>query len=126
MFASTFNSGFALQFESGLQVSVQFHQFAYCERYVGFLEFELRASNLNNNTNSSKDAEIAIFKDGVNQGFVFEDGDTVMGYLNANQVSYLIYMASKAKNLEELQTNSSAIYAELDKLRTKDITEANS
>lgn len=81
MFEITAGKGFAMTFENGNTISVQFGEYNYCSNK--FQQFE----------GKGKDAEIAIW----NSSDVWFDfgGDQVKGWVSADEVADWI---SKAKN----------------------------
>lgn len=93
MFASNRNKGFAMTFENGWTISVQWGVGNYCN--VG-----RSAENYNEPTKheswKSETAEIAIW-DKNDNWYNFEHGDAVKGYCTANEVAEWILVAATLK-----------------------------
>ena len=94
MFEITGCKGFRLTFENGLTVSVQFGPGNYCERRDdGF-------GCVNHDHHESRDAEVAVLTDDgswVAEYPHWSDGDTVCGWLSANQIADIITWAASRK-----------------------------
>ena len=95
--------GFQMTFGNGITVSVMFRPGSYCERGRDAFGKDLEEIEENGHYKSS-DAEIAIW-----QGETWLDfgGDTVMGYLSADEVAGWITRASTAKDIQALQAEVS-------------------
>ncbi len=88
-FISTMNKGFQMTFESGWTISVQWGVGNYCERKsftVSPLEDQKQI------TVESSNAEIAIW-DKNGEWYTFDNGDTVLGHLTADEVAEWISAA---------------------------------
>lgn len=79
MFNITKNKGFHITFANGWTVSVQWGAGNYGDNY-GLSVFDY----LDQSVPPSKLAEVAAWKDG--DWFKFENGDTVNGYINSDEV----------------------------------------
>ena len=86
-FMSTMNKGFQMTFESGWTISVQWGRGNYCERMNSSIDEDRKQMTV-----ESTSAEIAIWnKDG--EWYTFDNGDTVLGYLTADEVAEWISAA---------------------------------
>lgn len=92
--------GFQMTFENGITVSVMFRPGSYSERGRDAFGKDLEEIKKNGHYKSS-DAEIAIWQDETWLDF---GGDTVMGYLSADEVAGWIARASTAKDIQTLQS----------------------
>lgn len=99
MIASTLNKGFVMTFENGLTISVQFGQDNYCQHRTFY---PIGNTEQNERVWESNTAEIGIYKDREGPWVVFKGGDTVKGYLPADEVADYITKVKNAKSLEEL------------------------
>jgi hypothetical protein len=99
-FCSTMNKGFAITFENGLTISVQFGGGNMCDNRSLFPEYgeELRAYMV-----SSRTAEIAIWDSNLTY-FRFSNDEPVIGWVTPDEVAVWITIASKARTLTELET----------------------
>ena len=83
LFSITSGKGFYMTFDNGFTVSVQFGVYNYCENFTLDKTFD-------NNSTESKDAEVACLNKKGRlislEDFDKEIGDTVIGYLNTNEV----------------------------------------
>ena len=95
--------GFQMTFENGITVSVMFRAGNYCEHHYAAFGSDLKEIE-DNGHHKSSDAEIAIW-----QGETWLDfgGDTVAGYLSADEVAGWIARASTAKDIQTLQAEVS-------------------
>jgi len=98
MFESNLNKGYKMTFNNGWTISVQWGTNNYCSNQS--------TKSINNDWVSWKDrgaiyesisAEIAIWRkeNGVEVDYRFDSGDTVMGYLTADEVAEWISKVSK-------------------------------
>ena len=97
MFNITGNKGFHVQFDNGFTISVQWGP----GNYAGNREMPYTLNNLT--VPASKTAEIAIFApDG--EMVPFKDGDTVQGYVTADQVLPYINAVASCTSIDNLTT----------------------
>lgn len=85
-FRSTYRPGFAMTFENGWTISVQWHTGAYCDRKTldsAFDDFNDRPEGRGSSAESTT-AEIAIW-DSNGKWYDFGE-DTVLGYLKTDEV----------------------------------------
>ena len=95
-FVATRNKGFAMTFENGFGISVQWGTENYCEK-----------RNLTINPTDPREhdrweslsAEVAIYKD---QKFIDVGDDQVIGWLSADKVAKIIEGVSSAESSEEI------------------------
>ena len=92
--------GFQMTFGNGITVSVMFRSGNYCEHRYDAFGNDLKEIE-DNGHHKSSDAEIAIWQDETWLDF---GGDTVMGYLSADEVASWITRASTAKDIQTLQS----------------------
>lgn len=92
MFKSTLNHGFQLVFSNGNTISVQFGAFNYCSR-KDCLSFDIQA-DLKTKYVTSQTAEVAIFNSKTGYWYQFGNGDTVEGYVSADEIPALIDFAA--------------------------------
>ena len=83
-FKSQERPGFQMTFDNGWTISVQWHNFAYCERKGKFSSDDQWSSDDPNPT-TSKDAEIAAW-DKNGEWYQFEH-DQVLGWQTADEVA---------------------------------------
>ena len=106
MFQCNGNEGFQMTFANGWTVSVQFGVMSYCSRKNRSGTKPDFDAPLKARWWESKTAEIAAWhttdgesrKDG--DWYVFEDGERVKGYCNADEVSEFIQMISALNKYE--------------------------
>ena len=93
--------GFQMTFDNGLTISVMFRGGNYCQHKME--RPTIAMSNLEmDGSHSSEDAEIAIWdRSGTWLNF---GGDTVQGYVTANEVASWIAKITSCKNLSEIQS----------------------
>ena len=106
MFLASYNKGFSMKFENGIEISVQWGTMNYCSRKNdGDWDESTRDTRWKSST-----AEIAIFNNNVTDEdalsgkdmIVFAD-ETVKGWVNADLVAEIMFKASIAENFTELQ-----------------------
>ena len=106
MFIASYNKGFSMKFENGIEISVQWGTMNYCSRKGdGDWDESTRDTRWKSST-----AEIAIFNNNVavedvvsgKDMIVFAD-ETVKGWVNADLVAEIMFKSSIAENFEELQ-----------------------
>ena len=92
MISSTYNRGFALKFENGWTISVQFGLMNYCERH-SVKQGQSFRDDMQNPITKSLTAEIAIYNDEYNW---YNFGhDTVKGHCTADEVAEWIDKVSR-------------------------------
>lgn len=89
------NKGFHIEFDNGLTISVQFGYGNYCDNR----DIE---TNKEQRTKVSTNAEIAIW-DKNNNWYVFDKGDTVKGWVTANEIGIWIDKVRRAKNIKSIK-----------------------
>ena len=96
-FVATRNKGFAMTFENGFGISVQWGTENYCEK---------KSFNIDDTTDPMKhdrweslSAEIAIYKD---KKFIDLGDDQVIGWLSADEVAKIIEGVASAESSEEI------------------------
>ncbi len=94
-FVSTRNKGFAMTFENGFGISVQWGTENYCEKK----SFNTDTDPMENDRWESLSAEIAIYKD---QKFIDLGDDQVIGWLSADEVAKIIEGVASAESSEEI------------------------
>ena len=94
-FVSTRNKGFAMTFENGFGISVQWGTENYCEKK----SFNTDTDPMENDRWESLSAEIAIYKD---QKFIDLGDDQVIGWLSPDKVAKVIEGVSSAESSEEI------------------------
>ena len=100
-FRSTMNKGFAMTFENGWTISVQWGTGNYCEArdLVGGFDAAMKVEG---GIWKSPSAEIAIWS-GTERGefnYQFENGDTVRGWCSPDEVASWINKVSNFKPIE--------------------------
>lgn len=94
------SGGFQMTFDNGLTISVMFRGGNYCEHKME--RPTIAMANLEmDGIHSSEDAEIGIWDEAGT--WLDFGGDTVMGYVTANEVATLIGKVAKSKDLSDLQ-----------------------
>ena len=89
------NRGIHMKFDNGLTISIQIGTGSYCSnknQEAGSLQI----------VNSCNNAEIAIW-DKMGNWHVFNDGDTVQGFVDVDKIGKIINKVRKAKSLEDLK-----------------------
>ena len=86
-FVATRNKGFAMTFENGFGISVQWGTENYCEKK----SFNTDTDPMENDRWESLSAEIAIYKD---QKFIDLGDDQVIGWLSPDEVAKYIAIVS--------------------------------
>jgi len=94
-FVATRNKGFAMTFENGFGISVQWGTENYCEKK----SFNTDTDPMEHDRWDSLSAEIAIYKD---QKFIDLGDDQVIGWLSADKVAKIIEGVSSAESSEEI------------------------
>jgi hypothetical protein len=99
--------GFQMTFANRLTISVMFHGGNYCEHRDA--SWNLAMDNIQREgSHKSTDAEIAIWEtteDGSRGGRWIKIGwDEVSGYHTTDQVAFIIFAVSSAKNFDDLQS----------------------
>lgn len=95
------SGGFQMTFDNGLTISVMFRGGSYCEHKME--RPTIAMANLETDgIHSSEDAEIGIWDESGN--WLDFGGDTVQGYVTANEVASWISKITSCKNLEDLQS----------------------
>lgn len=90
------NKGFHLVFENKLTISVQFGYGNYCDNYNSEILDETKQR-----VTESTTAEIAIW-DENDHWFKF-DGDTVKGWVKADEIGIWIDKVRRAKNIKSIK-----------------------
>ena len=99
MFASNYNKGFAMTFNNGLTISVQWGAGNYCDRRDFHSSFD---ADLKVPKTQSPDAEIAIWDEA---GTWFNFGyDTVRGFCSTDEVGMWIAAIRVSSDLDDLRT----------------------
>tara|TARA_R110002074_G_scaffold109613_2_gene236305 strand:+ start:178 stop:495 length:318 start_codon:yes stop_codon:yes gene_type:complete len=94
-FVATRNKGFAMTFENGFGISVQWGTENYCEKK----SFNTDIDPMEHDRWESLSAEIAIYKD---QKFIDIGDDTVIGWLSPDEVAKIIEGVASAESSEEI------------------------
>jgi len=105
-FCSTMNKGFAMTFENGITISVQFGYGNFCDNRMSNSFDAMNAEygeEMRELMVSSRTAEIAIWDSNLTY-FRFSDGEPVVGYVTPDEVAAWISITSKARTLTELET----------------------
>ena len=95
-FVATRNKGFAMTFENGFGISVQWGTENYCEKKNSTIH---PTDPMEHDRWDSLSAEIAIYKD---QKFIDLGDDQVIGWLSADKVAKIIEGVSSAESSEEI------------------------
>jgi len=106
MFIASYNKGFSMKFDNGLEISVQWGTMNYCSKKG---EGQWDESTKDTRWKSST-AEIAIFNNNVTDAdalngkdmVVFEN-DSVKGWCSADFVAEIIFKVSTATDFDALQ-----------------------
>ena len=94
-FVATRNKGFAMTFENGFGISVQWGTENYCEKK----SFNTDIDPVDPHRWESLSAEIAIYKD---KKFIDLGDDQVIGWLSADEVAKIIEGVASAESSEEI------------------------
>jgi hypothetical protein len=95
------SGGFQMTFDNGLTISVMFRGGNYCEHKME--RPTIAMANLEmDGIHSSEDAEIGIWDEAGT--WLDFGGDTVQGYVTANEVASWIAKITSCKNLADLQS----------------------
>ena len=94
-FVATKNKGFAMTFENGFGISVQWGTENYCEKK----SFNTDTAPVDPHRWESLSAEIAIYKD---QKFIDLGDDQVIGWLSPDKVAKVIEGVASAESSEEI------------------------
>jgi hypothetical protein len=95
------HGGFQMTFDNGLTISVMFRGGNYCEHKME--RPTIAMANLETDgIHSSEDAEIGIWDEAGT--WLDFGGDTVQGYVTANEVASWIAKITSCKNLADLQS----------------------
>ena len=94
-FVATRNKGFAMTFENGFGISVQWGTENYCEKK----SFNTDTDPMKHDRWESLSAEIAIYKD---KKFIDLGDDQVIGWLSPDKVAKVIEGVSSAESSEEI------------------------
>ena len=94
-FVATRNKGFAMTFENGFGISVQWGTENYCEKK----SFNTDTDPMENDRWESLSAEIAIYKD---QKFIDLGDDQVIGWLSPDKVAKVIEGVASAESSDEI------------------------
>ena len=95
-FVATENKGFAMTFENGFGISVQWGTMNYCEKKNLGAEYK---DEMKTPRWESRTAEIAIYKD---KKFIDIGDDTVIGWLSPDEVAKIIEGVASAESSEEI------------------------
>ena len=95
-FVATRNKGFAMTFENGFGISVQWGTENYCEKK----SFNTDTDPMEHDRWESLSAEIAIYKD---QKFIDVGDDQVIGWLSPDEVAKVIEIVATAHTDIEIQ-----------------------
>ena len=95
-FVTTRNKGFAMTFENGFGISVQWGTMNYCEKKNLGAEYK---DEMKTPRWESRTAEIAIYKD---KKFIDLGENQVIGWLSPDEVAKIIEGVSSAESSEEI------------------------
>ena len=106
MFIASYNKGFSMKFDNGLEISVQWGTMNYCSK-KGKGQWD---ESTKDTRWKSSSAEIAIFNNNVTDADALDNNDmiafadeSVKGWCSADFVAEIIFKTSTARNFDELQ-----------------------
>ena len=106
-FTSSYNKGFTMAFANQLCISVQWGTGNYCERrsYTSDFTAEMKQPVV-----QSTNAEIMIWHVESGEEFLFTEGRTVKGWVEADEVAHWIAAVASAKDLQDLNERMNLEY----------------
>ena len=106
MFIASYNKGFSMKFENGIEISVQWGTMNYCSRKNdGDWDESMKDTRWKSST-----AEIAVFNNNATDADSLDGNDMIMfadesvkGWCSADLVAEIMFKTSSAVDFKELQ-----------------------